>query len=487
MAAATVVAPKAKADYQTVGDGLQQWLWTRAASTVPMTAAAVRSDGWLVVADGERFEGDRFVGGELRIVPPWGGAAVPFGRPPDRVARTFGFTRLVARGDRLFGLTSLPDDRNRTGQRAELLELDARTGALVADHGSWWFPELAVDPKTNELVLWTFDCSGQCDVDSTAPPEPTVVRHQLVRYDPTTKRSTLLLPDALDADVGGSGTCASQRDQMHICEEIFRVTFSPDGGTLFVGTARNGANAVDVRERNGALRFSFAVPRPIDDFRVGAPSTCFAGALVMTAYDGTTWVVPNAATPTGEASRAHVIAAGGPGGTSVAGVTADGQMLTLRRTEAVILACPGWLPPKQPVAAAPPVTAPGDPKVELASGPAGTSAAVPKPGAPSSPTPPAGNAGPPVQPPAVPAVAGPAAHAPQAVTSVNVGLSDAEQEQPVYSLSASRRPPEQLAWASLGVGVAAAVGFAAVAMITIPDRRRQLQLRPASTRRDLRR
>jgi hypothetical protein len=58
------------------------------------------------------------------------------------------------------------------------------------------------------------------------------------------------------------------------------------------------------------------------------------------------------------------------------------------------------------------------------------------------------------------------------MTSLNVGLADAEQEQPVYSLSASRRSPDVLAWGALGVGVAGAVGFASVAFVTIPMKRR---------------
>jgi len=84
-------------------------------------------------------------------------------------------------------------------------------------------------------------------------------------------------------------------------------------------------------------------------------------------------------------------------------------------------------------------------------------------------------------------VAGPAAHAPQAVTGLNVGLADVKEEQPVYSLSASRRPQQQLAWASLGLGAAAVVGFAAVAFLAIPDRRRQRAPQLAWTRLDVRR
>jgi hypothetical protein len=59
------------------------------------------------------------------------------------------------------------------------------------------------------------------------------------------------------------------------------------------------------------------------------------------------------------------------------------------------------------------------------------------------------------------------------VTSLNVGLADAEQEQPVYSLSASRRAPETSARAALVVGAAAAVGFASIAWLAVPVRRRE--------------
>ena len=31
-------------------DGLQQWLWVRSSPAIPMTASAVRRDGWLVVS-----------------------------------------------------------------------------------------------------------------------------------------------------------------------------------------------------------------------------------------------------------------------------------------------------------------------------------------------------------------------------------------------------------------------------------------------------
>jgi hypothetical protein len=81
-----------------------------------------------------------------------------------------------------------------------------------------------------------------------------------------------------------------------------------------------------------------------------------------------------------------------------------------------------------------------------------------------------------VQPPSVPAVAGPASHATQAVTSVNVGLADAQEEQPVYGLSASALPVTRHrttgGLGALGVGAIAVVGFAVVSFLVIPDARR---------------
>ena len=477
----TPAPPRAAADYQTVGGGLVQWPWVLAASPAPMTAAVVRPDGWLIVATSERFSVDRMVGGGLLLVPPWGGPAIPFGDPPSYETFNYGYTSLVLRGERLFGLTPVPEGRSRIGQKARLVELDARTGAIVATHGSWWFPELTTDPRTGDLVLWDFRCTGRCGADDVDGDELGIVTHRLVRYNPDTRRAAVLLPDPKSANIGGSGTCQERRDSWHACEEIFRVAFSADGGTLFLGTSRATGNVVDVRDRNGTFRYSIPVPRPVDALRVGAPDTCLAGGLVITSFDGTAWIVLDAATDTGGgASRARLMAGGGPIGASAAALTPEGDVLTLRRTEGVLLACPPWSPPLPPgppvVAAAPPAPA------EVAPAPASAGTPPPSPSAPPSAAPPApANVAPPVQPPGVPAVAGPAAHAPQAVTSLNVGLADAEQEQPVYSLSASRRTPDALAWGSLAVGTAAAVGFASVAFVTIPFRRREPLPRLATT------
>ena len=466
----------ARADYQLVRGGLEQWVWVRGEGRVPMTAAVVRPDGWLVVATAERFDRDAMVGGGLLLVPPWGGAAVPFGDPPDHEHFTYGFTSLALRGDRLFGLTPMPGSRSRIGQQALLVELDARTGSVVATHGSWWFPDLTVDPRTRDLVLWDFTCTGRCGAEDFDGDDLGKVTHHLVRYDPDARRKTVLVPDAMTADVGGSGLCGARRQSHHTCEEVFRVAFSPDGETLFLGTSRAEGNAVDVRGRDGRLRFSFPVPRPVDAMRVGAPSTCLAGTLLLTSFDGTAWAVPRAAEPSGEAGRAQLAASGGPVGASAAAMTPGGQLLTLRRAEGVLLACPPFVPPTPPAPAVPPPVpepAAAAPQPAPAAPGGGPAPAPPSgPAASAAPAPPA-NVAPPVQPPGLPAVASPASHAGQAVSSVNVGLADAEQEQPVYSLSASRRLPDVPAWGALAVGAAGAVGFASVAFVTIPMKRRE--------------
>jgi hypothetical protein len=478
VAAVTFAAPRAGAEYQTVVPGLQQWLWVTAQPNIPMTAAAVRPDGWLVVATGQRFDGESMVGGGLLLVPPNGGAAVPFGDPPDPEFGTHSFTSLVLRGDHLFGLTSIPDLHSGIGQRSRLVELDARTGKVLAIHGTWWFPDLAVDPRTNDLVLWNFRCTGECGPRDNDEQAVGGVTHDLVRYDPESRRTTaVLVPDPMVADVGGSSGCQPRRGELYHCEEVFRVAFSHDGNTLFLGTSRPGTNAVDVRDRNGAFRFSIPLSRAVDAMTFGAPSTCLADTLLLTSYDGTAWGIPNPTADSGGLTRAAQIAGGGPVGSSAAALTPAGDVLTLRRTEGVVLACPARIRPDLPPAPAPPRAASADP-VKLAAAPAGPNAT---PAAPTGPAAAPANTPPPVQPPSLPAVAGPSTHATQAVTSVNIGLADAEEEQPMYSLLASRRPPVQPAWASLGVGTAAAVGFAAVAFVTIPMPRRDRRIRFART------
>ena len=470
------VAP-AVGEYRTVAGPLQQWVWLRSEG-LALTATAVRDDGWMVVATGRRLDSRSMtmIGGGLLLVPPWGGTAIPFGDPPSLVTKHYGYTSLVARGDRLFGLTSVPDETGTVGQLSELVELDARSGKVVAEHGKWWFPDLVVDPRTNDLVLWTFTCTGECDpfaVDvDDAPEEMTgTVTHDLVRYDPDTrKRTAVLVPDPMRGGPSdGSGTCASRRTSLHRCEEVFRLAFSPDGSTLFLGTARVGSNAVDVRDRDGKLRSSFAVPRAVDAMGFLSPSSCLAGTLLLTSPDGTAWAVPSAAEGAGAGGIAQV-AAGAPAGRSDAAITPDGNVVTLRRSEAVLLSCPEAKRVEAPPLPAPP--APAAPVDAAAAAPAG-GPPPPAPQAPSAPPAPPANPPPPVQPPSMPAVAGPASHATQAVTSAQVGLVDAHEEQPVYGLSASSRRVDPSLPIGV-VGVFGAIGFATVAWFTIPDPRRRV-------------
>lgn len=486
VAFAIAIVPAA-GEYRTVAGPLQQWVWLRT-DAVPMTAAAVRDDGWLVVATGRHFDGRNMVGGGLVLVPPWGGTAIPFGDAPNLTTKAYRYTSLVARGDRLFGLTSAPDESGAVGQMAELVEFDAASGKVVAFHGKWWHADLTVDPQTGDLVLWTFSCTGECDprrldVDDDPEEMTGVITHDLVRYDPETRRRTaVLVPDPMRQDVGGSGTCAGRRDSLHRCEEVFRVAFSPDGSLLFLGSARAATNAIDVRDRDGRFRASIAAPRPIDALSVAPPASCLAGALVFTSFDGTTWAVPGAGTPAGASGDAVQLAAGAPGGKSDAAITPDGDVVTLRRSEAVLLSCPATARVAPPVAA-PPAPPPATP---AEAGAAGSAGAPSQPAPPGGPAAPPSNVPPPVQPPATPAVAGPISHAPQAVTSAQVGLVDAHEEQPVYGLSASSRlaGPGHLTRAVTAVGVA---GFAAVAYLTIPDPRRRRVERATPARIEVRR
>jgi hypothetical protein len=463
----SAAAPGA-ADYQSVAEGVTQWLWTqRDAGAPPMTAATVRPDGWLVVATSERFASNGYAGGELLIVPPWGGPAAIFGDPPDKGrGATHSYLHLVSRGDRLFGLTSMPDQYSDIGQKARLVEIDARTGHPVADHGAWWFPDLDVDPQTGDLVLWNFRCTGTCGPGGGDDNEETVgaVTHQLVWYDPDTRATTqVLLADPGEARIGGSGTCEARRDATFNCDDVFRVAFSNDGNTMFLGTARNGANAIDVRDRRGALRYTIAAPRAIDAMVYGRPGTCFADALLMSAADGSAWVLRDATNPAAARSSPALVAVGAPAGTSHAALTPSGEVVNLRRSEAVVLACPGFAPPAPPRPALAPAGAGG----------ASVAGAAPPTPAPASP--PAPNiAQPPVPPQAPPAppAAGPPAHAAQLVSSVSAGVADAPEEQPVYGLSAARRHAPPPAWARLGVGAGAVTGMAAVAFVLLPTHRR---------------
>lgn len=469
-------------EYRTVAGPLEQWVWLRTA--VPMTAAAVRDDGWLVVATGRRFDGRNMVGGGLILVPPWGRSAIPFGDAPNLATKAYSYTSLVARGDRLFGLTSAPNQTGTVGQMAELVELDARSGKVVAFHGKWWHPDLAVDPQTGDLVLWTFSCTGECDprkIDVDDAPEEMagVITHDLVRYDPDTKRRTaVLVPDPIGHDVGGSGTCAPRRGSLHRCEEVFRVTFSADGTALFLGSTRNGVNAIDVRGRDGRFRYAISSPRPIDALAFAPPPSCLAGSLVFTSFDGATWAIPGAMEAAAASRDAVPLASGAPGGRSDAAVTPDGNVVTLRRSEALLLSCPASERPAVPAPPVPPPAASAPPPDAAAA--ATTGAGSPQPSPPAGPGAPPANTPPPVQPPSTPAVAGPVSHAPQAVTSAQVGLVDAQEEQPVYGLSASSRlaGPAPLTMGVTAIGV---VGFAAVAYFTIPDprRRREERANPA--------
>jgi hypothetical protein len=127
------------------------------------------------------------------------------------------------------------------------------------------------------------------------------------------------------------------------------------------------------------------------------------------------------------------------------------------------------------------VAAPAAPAKVVASA---SVAHVPSP--PPSHSPPPANP-PPVQPPpAPPAVAGPASHAAQYVTSLNVGLADSKEEQPVYSLSASRRATSQGAWASLAVGSAAVLGFGGLTFVALAAPRRHRDARVALLRNEVR-
>lgn len=463
-------AGPAAGEYATVENRLRQSVWARVAgqSAPPVTAAVVRGDGRLIVAsspDQRAARGHRTAGGNLHLVDSEStvlDASNRFG------PTTFGFARLAIRKGRLYGLSITATDVDEIGQKARLIELDLGTGAVLRDLGLWWWPELAVDPATQDLVLYAFDCSGRCRGDAE---QAGSVTHPLVRFDPDSGRRTTIVPDrpTLESDAGSP--CA--QPDLRRCEDPFRAAITADGSAVVLVSTRPTNNVAEVRSIDGRLVRRFAVPRPADSIALGTADSCLSGTLLLSIYDGSMLAVGGVLTG---GSDARVVAAGAPSGSTAMTVAPDGSVVATRRSEVGRLACPDLAPlPRagRPDAAAAPGATPASP-VSAASAPASGQS-----GAGGSATPPAApTGGPPPAPPAppTPVAAGPPAHGVQAVTSPAGALADAPEEQPVFGLSASARAvplPGRAALAATALLLVAGAWF----VIDLPAVRRAAHIR----------
>lgn len=466
----------ASAEYVAVERPLSQLIWARTAdaSSPPITAVAARPDGLLVVAtspDQRAGRGYEVAGGELHLVADPEtvlGPSTRFG--PTR----FGFSRLVVRKGRLYGLSVTANDVDEIGQKARLIELDLGTGAVLRDLGTWWWPDLALDPSTGELVLYAFDCERRCTGDSE---QPGRVTHPLVRFDPDSGRRRTVVADRHDLPSDGASRCGSADGQAR-CEDPFRVAVAPDGSSIVLASTRGTGDVVEVREPGGTLRRRLSIPRPADTIAVAPSSSCLGDMLVISSFDGS---VAGVAGILASGTGVRAIATGAPAGSSAMTVTAGGELVITRRSEVGQLSCPTTPAASVDKAAVAPGPAPQGP---VAGGPAPAAAGSGP--APAAPTGPAGGTGgspppPPATPsPGVPVAAGPPAHAVQAVTSPVGALADAPEEQPVYGLSASSLPLVSPWWATMA-GLLVATGGTWVALGRSPSARS-----PQIARQDLR-
>jgi len=412
-----------------VTNGLVDWEWAivRSVNEHQVTDHAVAPDGSLIVSTGWALDG------YLHHIPAWGGVITEHNRlGPDRYTvdgesqntLELGMRQIEIRGDRLFGLDhyaeySYKEHPYGLNSHAKLLEFDL-DGRVLREHGDFWNGPLTTDPRTGDFVLQ--------DVDDTDPFD-----HDLVRYDPDTGKRTVLVADSNPS-----------------ADDPLEVAFSPDGARMF--TLHLAATTVDVRERNGDLLYTMDLGQSMDSIVHGRPDTCFEGMLISTRFDGSVWGVR----PGPNAAPAVLASAGRTAAWSYTTVAPDGNILSSRLDEVTLLACPPFTPPEPPPAPElPEDTAP----VEQASGDRQVLAAGNAPGAPGAPG----------QPGAQPPLAGPAAPGAPQIGSVvqanvapQVGVADAAEEQPVMSLSASRREPAlDTAWMRLALGAVFVTALAA--------------------------
>ena len=424
---AAFAASPATSGYATVTGGLVAWEWARVASPgqVQVTDIAVRDDGWMLVATGGGVDG--FV----HLLPPWGGELTTATRLGPRA---FGFRQVELRRGRLFGLRLEPQQRGEdTHNSGELWELDASTGAVVADHGTWWYQDLALDPVSQDLVLQT---SG----DGREP-----YRHDLVRYDPDSRSQKVLV-----------------RDDDPRADRALEVAFSADGRLLFTANVTELPPTIDVRDRDGSVLHSLRSGQ-IDTLTSGRPGSCFEGLLLVTRSDGSVW-----GTRTESGAAPTLLAAGGrPGVVSYSGLDRDGNLATARYGDVTLLACPGFVPPRPPQVAPPSTTVsvpvgaaavaapPPARRDDLAAPPAPSTPPAPPPGAAAPPAPPAPPAPAPVAPPSALGAAAQTAAAPAA------GVADSPDEEHITSVAASS--PQTFALSFGAVVVMAMVSYVFVA------------------------
>lgn len=421
----------ADASYTAVTGELVQWEWATvdAGGTYRPTDLVVRDDGWMIVAT--TSYGD----GHLHLVPPWGGVLseqTRFG--PTKL----GFRQLELRRGRLYGLRQTTERDEEVHAQAELFELDASTGAIVRPLGRWWFQDLAVDPVTDELLLQT---SG----DGREP-----YTHDLVRFDPDRRTTSVVLADTEPRS-----------------DRALEVAFSADGQQLYTANVTDVPPTIDVRRRDGTLLHTLQSGQ-VDSLTAGRPGTCFEGMLLVTRFDGS--VAGIRTTP--NAQPVPLATGGRAGAVSYAGLDREGFLAAARYDNVTLLACPGFVPPRAPVAPPPPPSssrAPAGAPAEIA--------ATPPPGNPppapvaqvqAQPAPPGpAPAGPPPPPPApspVP-VAPPGALGPamQASAAPSAAGADAPDEEHVTSVAASSTPTVALL---LGAVVATCMAAYAVGSST---------------------
>jgi hypothetical protein len=430
VAAAALLAAPASARYQAVTGGFVQWDWATVddtSGTYRTTDLVVRDDGWMIVAT--TAYGD----GYLHLVPPWGGVITADNRfGPTQL----GFRQLEIRRGRLYGLHQ-PVEREdqRKHSPAELFELDLQTGAVLRSLGEWWNQDLAVDPRTDELLLQT---SG-----GVAEPYP----HSLVRLDPDRDTTTTVVPDTEPRS-----------------DRAFEVALSPDGELLFTANVTDVPPTTDVRRRDGTLLYSLQSGQ-VDTMVSGRPGTCFAGMLLLSRFDGSVWGLQ-----TTQGSQPIPLATGGRAGVvSYTGLDRDGYLAAARFSGVTLLACPGFVPPKAPEAPPPTIARPVPPAAEASAAPSAAPAAAPgaPPTAGPAPTPPQAAAAPPAPPPASPPVpiVPPGALGTAISTSgaPSAAAADAPDEEHITSVAASAHTTVGLLF-----GAAVAAAMVAYAMASVP-------------------
>lgn len=428
-----VAALPAVASYRAVTGDLVQWEWATvdSGSTYRVTDLVVRDDGWMIVAT--TAYGD----GHLHLIPPWGGvlsAATRFG------TTTLGFRQLELRRGRLYGLRQTTEREEDKHAEAELFELDTATGAILRPLGRWWYQDLAVDPATDELLLQT---SG----DQREP-----YAHDLVRFDPDRGTTTVVVAD----------------DEPR-SDRAFEVTVSPDGELLLTANVTDVPPTIDVRRRDGSVLHTLQSGQ-VDAMVMGRPGTCFEGMVLVSRFDGSVWGLGTAPN-----SQPVPLATGGRAGVvSYLGLDRDGHAATARYDNVTLLACPGFVPPRAPVA--PPATPPPPPapRVDLAAPPAPAAAqapeaAVPAPTASAAPT---ASPPPPPSPPGAVPVAPPGAvgGAIQASGAPSAAAADAPDEEHVTSVAASVSPTLVLLFGAVLAGSMTAYAVSSTPGATPPLR-----------------